>query len=388
MMRNRSHVVVEFDAFEADHHQDAFFSLLATLLDGIGDDRRSDGAESISWQHRLRKAAIGVGRATPGILARSLPEPLRAILAEASRHAAEQWSESTEGITEAFLSEHIDTIVAETGAVNTFRKELSAIVHQLSESSPARSPVVFIIDELDRCRPSFALDVLERMKHAFAADGVCFVLVTHLAELTKMVKHAYGVKAPDKYLEKFYQFKIDIDQLLFKQGTEVNREYIRFLCGEFGLPTPDRDHIWFIAMSRLARLEGLTLRSVERVVRNFALYARTNRNYVVPKLMDIAAGLCVMREVNPELYSSAAKGRLTFRHATEFLRLSEWNLLAHEEIERTWQQVTLESLLALDNNVDESPTLLPATDGGHRPVIMSQVVRRICEDIDLFAQSE
>ena len=390
MMRNRNHVVVEFDAFEADHHEDAFFSLLTTLLDEMGDDRPADDEDSISWRRSLRKAALGVGRVTPGILARAaLPGPLGVILAEAITHTAEQWNESKDEITEAFLSEHIDTIAAEKGAVGAFREELSSIVQQVSESNQACSPLVFIIDELDRCKPSFALDVLERMKHVFAADGVCFLLVTHLAELTNMVEHAYGVEAPGKYLEKFYHLKIDINQLLSKEGAEVNSEYIRFLCSEFALPTPDLDHTWFIAMSNLARLYGLTLRSVERVVRNLAVYAKTNRYYPVIRLMDIAAGLCVMREVNPDLYKKAAEGRLTSGHATEFLQLSEWNIgWSREGIEKTWKRVTRESSLPLDEHVDESPTLLSTTEGGQRPVAMSRVVRRICEDIDLFAQSE
>lgn len=391
MMRNRNHVVVEFDAFEADHHKDAFFSLLTALLHEVGDSRASDGSESVAWRRRLKNAAIGVVRTSPGIMARAtLPGPVGVILAEAIRHTMDRSSEPTGDATVAdrLLAEHIDTIAAERSAVHTFRDELSAVVRQISESSQASSPLIFVIDELDRCKPSFALDVLERMKHVFASHGVCFVLVTHLAELQKMVRHAYGIGNAEQYLHKFYQLKIDIGQLLSREGMEVSGEYIRYLCAEFGLPRPDHDHTWFVVMASLVRLYGLTLRSVERVVRNFAMYARTNRNYPVVKLMEIAAGLCVMREVEPDLYETAGEGRLTFRRVEEFLRLGEWEVgWGGDELKITWQEVTREHSLPLERAEDESPALLGTADGGQRMVTMSQVVRRICNDIDLFAQS-
>ena len=88
-----------------------------------------------------------------------------------------------------------------------FRRELERAVAGIDEED-SKSPMVFIIDELDRCRPTYALSILERMKHIFAANGVCFVLVTHLTELTAMVQRAYGLINAPSYLEKFYHRRI------------------------------------------------------------------------------------------------------------------------------------------------------------------------------------
>lgn len=389
MMRKRDHVVVEFDAFETDHHEDAFFSLLTTLLNEIEDDWGSRDTEHGSWRSRIRAAALGVGRSLPGIVASAaLPGPLGALLADAVKHAIEHSNDPTHTATDRFLNERIDTIAAERRAVRAFKNELASVTHQISESSRFTSPLVFIIDELDRCKPSFALDVLERMKHVFAADGVCFVLVTHLAELRRMVKHAYGVEAPEQYLHKFYQLKIDIKKLVAKEGTEASSEYILYLCGQFGIPTPSREHTWFITLANLVRLHGLTFRSVERVVRNLAMYVKANRNYAVTQLMDIAAGLCVMREVEPDLYNDAAGGRLTHRQAKEFLQLKEWDIgWARENMARAWQQVTQHNELVAEQQTPTVPQFMRTSDGGDRPVDLSEVVKQLCEDIDLFAQA-
>ena len=58
------------------------------------------------------------------------------------------------------------------------------IVEKDKESSLPR-PLVVIIDELDRCKPTYALDLLEKIKHIFDAKNVCFVLVTNAAQTGK-----------------------------------------------------------------------------------------------------------------------------------------------------------------------------------------------------------
>lgn len=391
LMRTRNHVVVEFDAFEADHHDDPFFALLATLLDEIDNGSTSATRARHSLRDRLSSAAFGVGRTVPSLLAQAaLPGPLGNALVAAIESAMTSSDEGTEADAAAFVRERIDGVAVERRAVKAFRDELSAVAHQVSDSGETPSPIVFIIDELDRCKPSFSLDVLERMKHVFAADGICFVLVTHLSELTAMVGHTYGVTAPAKYLDKFYHLKIDIDQLLLKEDTDINREYILYLCEEFGIPRPDDNHTWFIALTNLVRLYELTLRSMERVLRNLALYARTNRNYALKHLLEIAAPLCVMREVRPDLYAAATGGRLTIGATEEFLQLGEWDIspVGREALLKRWKQVASRESASVKEGVSEGPVVLPKEGGGDMLVMMSGVVRRICEDIDRFAQSE
>ena len=91
-----------------------------------------------------------------------------------------------------------------------------------------------------------------------------------------------------------------------------------------------------------------------------------------------------MREVQPDLYKRASEGRLRTRDAMKFLRTSEWGVMGPDEVAEMWRKVTPETLL---EDVKESIKLLRTRDGGERPVSMSEVVRRVCEDIDLFAQS-
>lgn len=69
--------------------------------------------------------------------------------------------------------------------------------------------IVIFIDELDRCRPEYALRLLERIKHYFDTDRVTFVFSVNLSELQNMVKHCYGESYDSvRYLDKFFDCRI------------------------------------------------------------------------------------------------------------------------------------------------------------------------------------
>ena len=68
-----------------------------------------------------------------------------------------------------------------------------------------------MIDELDRCRPSYATELLEIAKHLFSVDRIVFVLAINRSELAHSVKALYGSKFDAKgYLGRFF----DLDYLL------------------------------------------------------------------------------------------------------------------------------------------------------------------------------
>lgn len=63
--------------------------------------------------------------------------------------------------------------------------------------------IVFFVDELDRCRPTFSIEVIEKIKHLFNIDNTFFILVINKSQLQTSIKQAYGVENTDIYLEKF-----------------------------------------------------------------------------------------------------------------------------------------------------------------------------------------
>ena len=92
--------------------------------------------------------------------------------------------------------------------------ELNRMSRQALESAnngEEPRPIVFIIDELDRCRPTFAIELLERVKHIFnQVPGIIFVFGLNRAELTKSVKSVYGDIDADIYLRRFFDHRFTL----------------------------------------------------------------------------------------------------------------------------------------------------------------------------------
>ena len=84
-------------------------------------------------------------------------------------------------------------------AIESFKEALEKLVQGLEK------PLVIMIDELDRCRPSYAVELLEVAKHLFAVDNVVFVLAVNRAELAHSVKALYGSGfCAERYLRRFF----------------------------------------------------------------------------------------------------------------------------------------------------------------------------------------
>lgn len=83
--------------------------------------------------------------------------------------------------------------------------------HQLSETKKflaswakkLNTPVVIIIDELDRCKPDFAVKTLETLKHFFDIPGFVFILALDENQLKHSVEKLFGTTNFDGYKRKF-----------------------------------------------------------------------------------------------------------------------------------------------------------------------------------------
>jgi len=101
--------------------------------------------------------------------------------------------------------------------ISEFRKSLGGFVANTSNGKP----LVFIVDELDRCRPDYAVSILEQIKHFFSIPNIVFVLSIDKVQLGNAVKGVYGngdIDA-DEYLRRFIDLEYSIPE------PEVDRFY-------------------------------------------------------------------------------------------------------------------------------------------------------------------
>lgn len=139
-----------------------------------------------------------------------------------------------------------------------FKEQLQEAVR----SGGYEKPLIVIIDELDRCRPTYAVAMLERIKHWFDVPNVVFVVATDTGQLRHAITAIYGAGFDGKgYLQRFfdrtYRFAEPdatswIAHLFEVQGIDLKK-----------LSSPFKDdHAAFVVA--VARTFGLGLRDIER----------------------------------------------------------------------------------------------------------------------------
>ncbi|WP_278353192.1 KAP family P-loop NTPase fold protein, partial [Chryseobacterium gleum] len=126
---------------------------------------------------------------------------------------------TTKGATEIF-EEEIKDYTNKKDSIIDFRKELEKFINKTESSKP----LIFIIDELDRCRPSYAVDVLEQMKHFFSVSGIVFILSIDKKHLASSICGYYGSEQinTDEYLRRF----IDLEYSMPIPSSKVFCDYL------------------------------------------------------------------------------------------------------------------------------------------------------------------
>lgn len=134
---------------------------------------------------------------------------------------------------------------------------IKQLINDVINKSHCKSIVIFV-DELDRCNPSYAVRLLEDIKHYFLMDNVNFVFSVNLSELQHMVKMVYGDKFDAfRYLDRFFDIRLNlpaIDQERYLKQEISQSEHIGIL-----------DHS-ILAVSSLFKLELREFYKFSRVI--------------------------------------------------------------------------------------------------------------------------
>ena len=186
--------MVEFNAWETDFAADPFLALTEEMIEEFGKFEFSNGAKI----DRLKSVAAKVLRQVGPELVQSAAESV------AGPVAGKTIGNLLEGLAKERMSEYAETKKAKCD----FKKTLKEMAHSMQEEGSDGRPLVVVIDELDRCRPTYAIELLETAKHLFSVDGVVFVLGINRTEMEHSVNALYGEDFDGaEYFRRFF----DID---------------------------------------------------------------------------------------------------------------------------------------------------------------------------------
>lgn len=206
-LRNQGFPIVKFNAWETDFSGDPFVALSTELTEGIQEYANKSGVMKKKVGDTKKCAKEVLRRAIPGFirLATAGVLDINPLLEKEVGNALASYAEDR-------LSEYKEA----QKSVKEFRDALQDMAGAVSTSKGGR-PLIVMIDELDRCRPSYAVELLEVAKHLFAADNIVFVLAVNRSELAHSIRALYG------------------------DGFDAQGYLRRFFDVDFRLPEPDRE---------------------------------------------------------------------------------------------------------------------------------------------------
>ena len=380
LLRNRKHLVVYFDAFAHDYLNEAFFPLLSALLNAT-----NSGHESlITAKDKLIAKVEPLLRTVPTLAVDAAVRTLTVGMFKSQDiRSAVKRNAATANPAQEMMEQRLAKLKGLEACVAEFKSAISIAIQDCG-SRGARLPLVFIVDELDRCRPRYALSVVEQLKHVFSADGMCTILVTHLDELAAMVSREYGVVNPRVYLEKFYHIRLDFSKVLLRGSEEVRKRYLNHLRSVFGI-SHGPDHIATLAIDNLTRLYNVSLRGQEQIILTYALVrAALMSTWEFDDFRKNFAGyilstLVVMRFVAPEIYREVPNSVLRWSDVSGFLKMDSWfdsDEAVRETIEEIWKCVTVEGKkLSVSDLIDSSSQFA-------RPALIRDLFGEFCAALD------
>lgn len=245
--------VTAVNAWLNDYCGEPLYSIISALAESFDDSaaahRLVNSAKNISW----------FGTSTVGQVLKHFTgvDP-----AESASLSDDKKAERKLGVSKS-LNEY-SVFESRLSAMLTLRVTITDVLQNND------GPVLILVDELDRCRPDYAISYLETMKHFFDIEGVIFVLAIDKAQLCCSAKKAFGDDLDfDEYYRKFVDRDVSLPQMTQTAHFSVVQSYVgKYLKSEsvrgtaFGTEEHDLQRI-----SRLATGLKMTLRQTQEMFR-------------------------------------------------------------------------------------------------------------------------
>lgn len=239
---------IYFDAFSNDYQSNSLLSLMLEIYEKIDDK---------SLQESFQEKAFSVVKFLSKEAVKSTVSNISGGLVDASKIVDIVQSDSKH---HNFLEE----AKANKDSLKDFREELQKFAIKYGNGKP----LVFIVDELDRCRPDFALEVLENIKHIFSIKDIVFLLAVNRKQLEDSVRLRYGTnndQVANEYLQKFVHLWLQLPTTISDEKNLEKEQYISYLFEDSlgaSYPSDESPRKLFID---LVRKDNLSFRQIERM---------------------------------------------------------------------------------------------------------------------------
>ena len=363
---------VYIDAFRSDHSGEPLLALFAEIIKACTPE---DTGEQPSEQRKniTRKVAKAAGFVMKTVVQAAVGH----VLKQNTDDLAEELQQIMNDDQEADSLAETVTDAAATIASHTIDATVEALLKEQIEAEKnletlkaclkelaAEKPIILFIDELDRCRPDYAVDMLEVIKHVFDVENVKVVLVTNTKQLRAAINHRYGMEVDaQKYLDKFLKYRFALPDKVVVQNEEgqawVSIQYFKQLIRNSRMFDELKGSIKQIVIIMnficdMIERNDISLRETERLVRFLEIYYSLSREPHNHKLKYVSllriTGVFIFC-FHPNLIDDINKNRANAKDFAQLFNLQSLSNIPTDKL--NWTDVIAMMLIMDSNTIDE-----------------------------------
>lgn len=289
--------VCYFDAFEADISEDAFISIASTLSNFIknefGDEPQDRFLETVARAGATLVTSLG-RKSISNLSAGLLDEDLQKELVEAAKLESSNYKE-------------IKALIRTSSNRQIAVKALRDLIDKTVSNKDDNARIIFIVDELDRCRPEFAIETLECIKHIFSASHINFIIGANFEQLGRIFSHKYGIAdGNSRYFEKF----LDIRHKLvgrFDDGTSGHKNALQSIRSSMEGSDHKLNNFILDLLAEFFSVNAYSIRTWIKTLETYNLATLQVKN-IEPELLAPLALVAALKCIEYRLYNMWLKG--------------------------------------------------------------------------------
>lgn len=311
-MRAAGHLTAFVNAWRDDSSREPVVAVMAAIEDSLKPHFAKEQAAAKAWAAAKANGATILASISKGafkqLLRKGIGEGLdevekilnqEELVSKDVNDALETHSDKVGEaiVTEAttLLTKYVDQKITDyqtriTGAAE-FQSRMREVLATLGKKEAAKLPFFVLIDELDRCRPTYAIEMLEQVKHLFDVDNTIFLIATDGDQLAHSIKAVYGEGFDGKrYLLRFFHRHYRLEERDTAEFVKYLFEVNRIDMNKIGTPLRSDPVALFVGAMQTYRV---TLRDAEQcfdLLRSIV----TTWQYKVPLELSIMLPLIIL----------------------------------------------------------------------------------------------
>ena len=189
------YIVFHYNAWEYDYYDEPLIALITSTINSLGDyievDKTTKQIGKGIFENAKSVLVKILGEICKNKLGVDIPKVIKDVHDDVKKQK----------VSDKSYDSYLD-----------ITKKIKEVKDALRELSKIKT-VVFVVDEMDRCLPEYAIRVLERLHHVFSEiENLQVILAVDKEQLDTTVKTIFGnTTETNGYLKKFITFAVELD---------------------------------------------------------------------------------------------------------------------------------------------------------------------------------